>query len=75
MVTAQYAGGKVQKFDDLPSAYRGNIDVQLPLDGRRPGGKPPLTDQNIADLLCFIETLTDGYTPSAKPPESGPCVD
>jgi cytochrome c peroxidase len=61
LVTAQYTGGVVQKFDDLPAAYRANIDRQMPLDGRAAGSKAPMTDQEMSDLLCFLETLTDGY--------------
>jgi cytochrome c peroxidase len=33
-----------------------------------------MTDAQIADLICFLKTLTDGYQPSAQP-ASGPCVD
>ncbi len=68
-------GGRVQKFDDLPPAFVRNIDPQLPLDGRRRGSRDSLTEQNIQDLVCFIETLTDGYVPPASPPTSGRCVD
>jgi cytochrome c peroxidase len=75
LITTQYAGGAVQKFDDLPDAYRVNIDPQLPLDGRPAGSAPPLSEQNIADLICFLNTLTDGYQPPSSPPTSGPCVD
>ena len=67
-------GGKVVKFDDLPAAYGRNIDPQLPLDGRARGSKPPLSEQNIQDLLCFLETLNDGYVPPVAPPRSGRCV-
>jgi cytochrome c peroxidase len=67
-------GGSVQKFDDLPPGYRKNIDVQMPLDGRRPGAKAPLSEQNIKDLICFIETLNDDYVPPRAPPTSGRCV-
>ncbi len=68
-------GGKVQKYDDLPPIYRKNIDGQMPLDGRRAGSKEPLSEQNIEDLLCFIQTLDDDYVPPASPPKPGPCVD
>jgi cytochrome c peroxidase len=64
--------GTVQKFDDLPVAYRSNIDPQMPLDGRAAASSPPMTEQNIADLVCFLGTLTDGYKPPATPPTS--CV-
>lgn len=74
LVTTQYVGGTVQKFDDLPGRYRANIDPQLPLDGRAPGSKPPMTEAQIADLICFLKTLSDGYQPSTQP-ASGPCVD
>jgi cytochrome c peroxidase len=74
LITTQYVGGRIQKYDDLPEAYRGNIDPQMPLDGRRAGSKPPLSEQQIADLICFLETLTDGYHVPATPPVSGRCV-
>jgi cytochrome c peroxidase len=74
LVTTQYDGGTAQKFDDLPTAYHSNIDPQMPLDGRAAGSTPPMTEQNIADLVCFLGTLTDGYKPPATPPTSGPCV-
>jgi cytochrome c peroxidase len=75
LITTQYLGGSVQKFDDLPAAYRVNIDPQLPLDGQPAGSAPPMSEQNIADLICFLNTLTDGYQPPSPPPTSGPCVD
>jgi cytochrome c peroxidase len=55
--------GVVQKFDDLPTKYRGNIDSQMPLDGRPRGSQPAMTEQDMADLLAFLGTLTDGYKP------------
>jgi cytochrome c peroxidase len=64
----------VQKYDDLPAAWRVNIDPQMPLDGRKAGSKPPMTEQNMADLICFLETLTDDYRPSKVAPPSGHCV-
>ena len=72
LITTQYVGGIVQKYDDLPRAYRGNIDTQLPLDGRAPGGAPPMSEAEIADLICFLKTLTDGYKPSSAAP-AGAC--
>jgi cytochrome c peroxidase len=65
LVTTQYVGGVVQKYDDLPPAYRRNIDTQLPLDGRAAGSAPPMSEADIADLICFLKTLTDGYKPPA----------
>ncbi len=55
--------GKVQKFDDMPAKYVANIDPQAPLDGRAPGSKPAMSDQDMEDLEVFLDTLTDGYQP------------
>ncbi|WP_454732564.1 MULTISPECIES: cytochrome-c peroxidase [Cupriavidus] len=74
LITTQYVGGTVQKFDDLPAAYVGNIDTQMPLDGRAPGSPMPMSEQDVQDLVCFLGTLTDGYKPPANPPTSGACV-
>jgi cytochrome c peroxidase len=74
LITTQYVGGKVAKFDDLPAAFVRNVDKQMPLDGRKAGSAPPLSEQNIADLICFLNTLTDDYQPPANPKTSGPCV-
>jgi cytochrome c peroxidase len=73
LFTTQYEGGVVQKFDDLPAAYRENVDKQAPLDGRAAGSAPALTDGEVADLVCFLETLTDDYRPGTPDP-SGRCV-
>jgi cytochrome c peroxidase len=75
LVTRQFVGGAIQKYDDLPAAYRRNIDGQLSLDGRPRGAKPPLSERDIADIVCFLETLTDGYRAPAVAPTSGRCVD
>lgn len=75
LITTQYVGGTVQKFDDLPAAYQGNVDRRIPLDGRAAGSAPPMTEQNIADLICFLKTLTDDYTPPKQTEATGPCVD
>ncbi|HEY1535140.1 MAG TPA: cytochrome c peroxidase [Polyangiaceae bacterium] len=74
LITTQYVGGKVDKFDDLPAVFVANVDAQMPLDGRKAGGAPPLTEQNIADLRCFLDTLTDDYQPPQSPKTSGPCL-
>ncbi len=73
LITRQYVGGKIDKFDDLPARFLGNIDSQMPLDGRKAGAGAPLTEQNLADLICFLGTLTDDYHPPASPKSSGPC--
>jgi cytochrome c peroxidase len=63
LVTTQVVGGTVQKLDDLPAAFRKNLDKQLPLDGRAPGSKPPMSEAQVGDLLCFLQTLTDDFHP------------
>ena len=63
LITAQYVGGTVQKYDDLPASNRKNLDKQLPLDGRAAGSKNPMTEQQVSDLLCFLQTLTDDFHP------------
>jgi cytochrome c peroxidase len=73
LITTQYVGGTVQKFDDVPPGHRENLDKQLPLDGRAAGSEPPMTDQEVRDLVCFLQTLTDDYRPGT-PPASG-CSD
>ncbi|MES1206266.1 MAG: cytochrome c peroxidase [Pseudomonadota bacterium] len=75
LVKTQYIGGRVAKYDDLPPRYAANIDPQMPLDGRARGAKPPLAERDIQDLICFLETLTDGYQPPARPPTAGRCVE
>ena len=57
--------GVVQKFDDLPAVYRHNVDTQMPLDGRPRGSQPAMSDQDVADLEMFLNTLTDDYHPPA----------
>jgi cytochrome c peroxidase len=51
--------GVVRKFDDLPLRYHGNVDTQMPLDGRARNSPPAMSDQDIDDLLAFLRTLTD----------------
>lgn len=49
----------VIKFDDLPQALRGNVDViDEPLT-RREGSAPAWSDADIDDVIAFLETLTD----------------
>ena len=55
--------GGVNKFDDLPAAYRGNVNTtEVPYD-RRPGQAPRLDDAEIDLVLELLNTLTDGYRP------------
>ena len=52
--------GVVQKFDDLPAPYWVNVNRDAPF-GARAGGRPSLTRSEIADVVAFLKTLTDGY--------------
>jgi cytochrome c peroxidase len=73
LITTQYAGGTVQKFDDLPAAYRKNLDQQLPLDGRAAGSEPPMTEKQVGDLICFLRTLTDADQVAQVAPPTRSC--
>ena len=53
--------GVVQKFNDLPLDYRGNVIRTAPF-GQQPGAAPLLSAQNVADLVSFLQTLTDDRT-------------
>ena len=55
-------GGVVDKFNDLPAAYRGNVN-QLPPFGQQPGQPSRLNAQDVQDLVAFLRTLTDGFVP------------
>jgi cytochrome c peroxidase len=57
--------GSARRFDDLPAHYRGNVNVEAPFGGK-PGGKPALNKREIADVIAFLKTLTDGYEVSGK---------
>ena len=74
LITTQYVGGTVQKFNDLPPQFVPNIDTQMPMDGRAAHSQPPMSEENIADLICFLNTLTDGYKPPPIAPTSGACT-
>jgi cytochrome c peroxidase len=55
------SNGEVDRYNDLPPEYRGNVDVTgAPFD-RKQGNKPALNNQEIADVIAFLKTLTDGY--------------
>jgi cytochrome c peroxidase len=61
--------GEVDRYDDLPVQYRGNVDVvDAPYD-RKLGEAPALNDSEIADVIAFLSTLTDGYR--SEPPSAG----
>jgi cytochrome c peroxidase len=57
--------GKVRKFDDLPAVYQRNINYDPPF-GRQVGDAPAMSAQDIADIVAFLRTLTDGFAPPSK---------
>jgi cytochrome c peroxidase len=57
------ADGLVDKFNDLPAAYRANVNTSEAPYNRRAGAAPALSDSEIDDLIAFLSTLTDGYRP------------
>ena len=55
------ADGQPLRYNDLPDAYQANVDTaDAPFD-RHVGDPPPLTDQDMQDILSFLHTLDDGY--------------
>ena len=58
------ADGTVRKYDDLPAKYRANVDVTDPPFDRHLGETPAMTAQDEADIIAFLQTLTDGYQPT-----------
>ena len=53
------ADGSVRQFDDLPRAYRANVNTSDAPDNRQPGDTPALSDAEIDDVIAFLATLTD----------------
>ena len=53
--------GTVKKFDDLPAAYRANVNTTEAPYNRLPGDAPALSDAEIDDVIAFLQRLTDGY--------------
>lgn len=51
--------GKTEKFNDLPAAYRENVNTEeVPYD-RKEGERPRLSEKEIDAITAFLETLTD----------------
>jgi cytochrome c peroxidase len=82
------SGATVLTFNDLPAAYQGNVDEEVPMgtgnggsntlgSGTRPRAihsATAMSEQDIQDLGCFLNVLTDGYQPPATQPMSETCV-
>ena len=56
-------GGVPQKFDDLPLAMHANVNTTEVPYNRRPGDAPALSDAEVDDVIAFLRTLNDGFTP------------
>jgi len=55
---ARAKNGRVQRYDDLPAAYRDNLNREAPFDRER--GRPPaLNEAEIGDIVAFLCTLND----------------
>ena len=55
------ADGSVDKFNDLPAAFKANVNTREAPYNRKPGDAPALTDAEIDELIAFLNTLSDGY--------------
>lgn len=53
----------IEKFNDLPPAYRKNVNTSEVPYNRKLGDQPALNSDEIDDLVAFLNTLTDGYKP------------
>jgi cytochrome c peroxidase len=56
------ADGIARKFDDLPAEYLDNIENKPPF-GQQVGAVPALSESDVADVVAFLNTLSDGWTP------------
>ncbi|MBS0319080.1 MAG: c-type cytochrome [Proteobacteria bacterium] len=57
------SSGALEKFNDLPPDLAGNVNTTEVPYNRKEGEPPALTDAEIDDVVAFLQTLTDGYTP------------
>jgi cytochrome c peroxidase len=49
--------GQGHRFDDLPQSYQANLNREAPFGAR---ARPVLSEAEIADVVAFLHTLTDG---------------
>ncbi|MDT9001688.1 cytochrome c peroxidase [Paucibacter sp. APW11] len=57
------AEGQALPYDDLPPALRGNVTRQAPFNSL----KAPMSEADLRDLQCFLQTLSDGHVAGAAP--------
>lgn len=55
-------GGTPQIFNDLPSTYHGNVNRLAPFQPNA-NGTARLSPQDVADIVAFLRTLSDGFQP------------
>jgi cytochrome c peroxidase len=58
--------GTIDKVNDLPVALRRSLNIDPPFMGREGGQAGAISDDDIADLIAFLDTLTDGYRAPAR---------
>jgi cytochrome c peroxidase len=59
--------GTVRKYNDLPTKYHANVNIEPPFD-RHKGETPRLSQQDIDDIIAFLQTLNDSYgLPAPRP--------
>lgn len=56
--------GTIAIYDDLPERYWDNINQDPPFGGAI-GDTQALTESEIDDIVAFLKTLNDGYSPAA----------
>lgn len=54
--------GQVQRYNDLPPVYQANVEQRPPF-GRRAGQQGAFSPQDAQDIVAFLRTLSDGFTP------------
>lgn len=54
--------------NDLPAAYLGNLEVAKAPFNRPSTDGPLLSDAEVADLVAFLHTLSDGFVPGVPAP-------
>jgi cytochrome c peroxidase len=55
------SNGRPKKFDDLPAAYRANIDTTDAPFNRVLAQAPAMSARDVSDIIAFLKTLNDGY--------------
>jgi len=53
------ADGSMDKFNDLPEAFKANVNKAEGPYNRLPGLAPALSDAEVDDVLAFLRSLTD----------------